>query len=85
MKILPDDTLVQVRIKDYGEKANEDMADRFNVDKDKKSLPETILFTNKDGTLTEMARYGGDYSVDNLRLFISSKSGVYLKLDGCIK
>ena len=61
------------------------MADRFNVDKDKKALPETILFTTNDGTLTEVARYGGDYSVDNLRLFISSKAGVYLKLDGCIK
>ena len=76
---------MQVRIKDYGDKVNEDMADRFNVDKDKKALPETILFTTKDGTLTEVARYGGDYSVENLRLFIASKSGVYLKLDGCIK
>merc|ERR1711892_71566 len=75
----------EVRIKDYGDKNNEDMADRFNVNKDKTSMPETILFNTKDGTLTEMARYGGDYSVDNLRLFVSSKSGVYLKLDGCIK
>merc|ERR1719499_347239 len=30
----------EVRIKDYGDKANADMADRFNVDKDKKALPE---------------------------------------------
>ena len=76
---------MKVRIKDYGDKNNEDMADRFNVNKDKTSMPETILFNTKDGDLTEMARYGGDYSVDNLRLFLSSKSGVYLKLDGCIK
>merc|ERR1712129_71143 len=75
----------EVRIKDYGDKNNEDMADRFNVNKDKTSMPETILFNTKDGALTEIARYGGDYSVDNLRLFLSSKSGVYLKLDGCIK
>merc|ERR1719419_1458122 len=39
----------------------------------------------KDGVLTELSRYGGDYSEDNLRLFISSKSGLYLKLEGCIK
>jgi len=75
----------EVRIKDYGDKANADMADRFNVDKDKKALPETILFSMKDGVLTELSRYGGDYSEDNLRLFISSKSGLYLKLEGCIK
>ena len=76
---------MQVRIKDYGDKNNEDMAERFNVDKDKKALPETILFNMKEGVLTEVARYGGDYTVDNIRLFISSKSGVYLKLEGCIK
>merc|ERR1719422_1246145 len=75
----------EVRIKDYGDKNNEDMAERFNVDKDKKALPETILFNMKEGVLTEVARYGGDYTVDNIRLFISSKSGVYLKLEGCIK
>merc|ERR1719369_19579 len=77
--------LGEVRIKDYGDKNNEDMAERFNVDKDKKALPETILFTMENGALTEVARYGGDYSEDNLRLFISSKAGVYLKLEGCIK
>merc|ERR1711892_151551 len=77
--------LGEVRIKNYGDKTNQDIADRFNVKKDEISLPETILFTTKDGALAEMARYGGDYSVNNLRLFLSSKSGVYLKLDGCIK
>jgi len=75
----------EVRIKDYGDKANQDMADRFNVEKDKKALPETILFSAKEGVLTEVARYGGDYSMENLRLFISSKTGAYLKLEGCIK
>ena len=61
------------------------MAERFNVDKEKEALPETIMFITKDGILTEVARYGGDYTVENLRLFIASKSDVYLKLDGCIK
>jgi len=75
----------EVRIKNYGDKANEDMAERFNVDKEKEALPETIMFITKDGILTEVARYGGDYTVENLRLFIASKSDVYLKLDGCIK
>merc|ERR1712066_536486 len=37
------------------------------------------------GELREVVRYGGDYSMDNLRLFISSKTGLYIKCDGCIK
>ena len=73
-------------MKDYGEKANQALAERFNVNHEKQNLPETVLFTTKDGGgLREVVRYGGDYSLDNLRLFISSKTGVYIKCDGCIK
>ena len=76
----------EVRIKDYGDKANQDLAERFSISQDKKNLPETVLFKNQgDGTLSEMVRYGGDYSIDNLRTFLSSKTGVYIKCDGCIK
>ena len=75
----------EVRIKDYGDKANQDLAERFGVSQDKKNLPETVLFKNQDGVLSEMVRYGGDYSIDNLRTFLSSKTGVYIKCDGCIK
>merc|ERR1712126_389057 len=60
----------EVRIKDYGDKANQDLAERFGVSQDKKNLPETVLFRNQDGVLTEMVRYGGDYSIDNLRTFL---------------
>ena len=74
-----------MRIKDYGDKVNQDLAERFNVNTDKANLPETILFSNKDGVVSEVVRYGGDYSLDNLRTFISSKTGVYIQCDGCIK
>ena len=78
--------LGEVRVKDYGEKANQALAERFNVNHEKQNLPETVLFTTKDGGgLREVVRYGGDYSLDNLRLFISSKTGLYIKCDGCIK
>ena len=76
----------EVRIKDYGEKANEDLATRFNVSPDKAALPELVVFTaGQEGGLQEVARYGGDWSIENLRLFVTSKTGVYIKLDGCIK
>ena len=75
----------EVRIKDYGDKVNQDLAERFNVNQDKANLPETILFQTKDGVLHEVVRYGGDYSIDNLRTFLSSKTGVYIQCDGCIK
>lgn len=75
----------EVRIKDYGDKANQDLAERFSVDTDKTKLPETILYGTKDGALTEIVRYGGDFSIDNLRTFVTGKTGVYIQCDGCIK
>jgi hypothetical protein len=31
----------------------------------------------------EVARYGGDYSLHNLRLFLASKTGRLIPLEGC--
>merc|ERR1712241_232915 len=75
----------EVRIQDYGDKKNKDLAERLGVDPDKKKLPETVLFSSTDGVVREVVRYGGDYSIDNLRSFITGKTGVYIKCDGCIK
>ena len=75
----------EVRIKDYGDKANQDLAERFSVDADKTKLPETVLYHNKDGVLAEVVRYGGDYSIDNLRSFLTGKTGAYIQCDGCIQ
>ena len=55
------------------------------MDPDKKKLPETVLFSSTDGVVREVVRYGGDYSIDNVRSFITGKTGVYIKSDGCIK
>ena len=43
------------------------------------------MFKNNNGVLEEVVRYGGDYSLDNLRKFVSSKTGVYIQCHGCIK
>jgi len=75
----------EVRIKDYGDKANQDLAKRFNVDEDKANLPDTILFKRGADGVEEVVRYGGDYSLDNLRTFLSRKTGVYIQCNGCIK
>ena len=75
----------EVRIQDYGDKKNKDLAERLGGDPDKKKLPETVLFSSTDGVVREVVRYGGDYSIDNLRSFITGKTGVYIKCDGCIK
>ena len=75
----------EVRIKDYGDKANQNLAERFSVDADKAKLPETVLYSNKDGVLAEVVRYGGDYSIDNLRSFLTGKTGAYIQCAGCIQ
>merc|ERR1719400_814081 len=41
---LPNLLAAEVRIKDYGDKANQDVAERFGVSKEKAGLPETVLF-----------------------------------------
>merc|ERR1712012_635118 len=46
----------EVRIKDYGDKANQ-----------------------------EVARYGGDYTMASLRLFLAGKAGLGIIMEGCIK
>jgi len=76
----------EVRIKDYGDKANQDVAERFGVSTEKAGLPETILFKRLEGEkVEEVARYGGDYTMASLRLFLASKAGLSITMEGCIK
>merc|ERR1719187_809013 len=76
----------EVRIKDYGDKANQDVAARFGVSTEKAGLPETILFKRQEGgKVEEVARYGGDYTMASLRLFLASKAELSITMEGCIK
>jgi len=83
---LPNLLPAEVRIKDYGDKANQDVAERFGVSQEKAGLPETLLLKRGEGgRVDEVARYGGDYSMASLRLFVASKTGLSITMEGCIR
>jgi len=83
---LPNLLAAEVRVKDYGDKANQDVAERFGVSKEKAGLPETLLLRRVEGGMVEeLARYGGDYTMASLRLFVASKTGLSITMEGCIK
>ncbi|XP_063219382.1 endoplasmic reticulum resident protein 29 [Bacillus rossius redtenbacheri] len=69
----------EVGVKDYGEKENTDLATRYNVKKD--DFPVVKLFVaGKDPyTFTD-----SDFTEDNLKKFIHSKSGIRIRLPGCL-
>lgn len=75
----------EVGIKDYGDKDNADLADRFNVIKE--DYPVVILFVhdNKGGKIHNHRFAGEDFSEDNLKSFVRQKSGLYLPLPGCLE
>jgi hypothetical protein len=39
----------------------------------------------EEGGFREVSRYGGDYTLHNLRLFLASKTGVFIPLEGCTR
>jgi len=73
----------EVGIKDYAEKENQELAERFAVTKD--DYPTVILFVrNAEGKL-ENFRFVGELKVETLKNFVRQKSGIYLPLPGCIE
>ena len=80
-----DDIFVgEVGIKDYGDKDNTELAERFQVKKD--DYPVVILFVRdeKSGKLTDF-RFDDDFKSDNLKTFLRQKSGIYLPRPGCLE
>lgn len=75
--------IVEIPVKDYGDKENSELARKYNVDKDDfpkvklfvKGVPEPINFDDKEQ----------EFTADNLKKFIRSKSGVYIGLPGCLE
>ena len=73
----------EVGIKDYGDKDNADLAERFNVVKD--DYPAVILFVqDANGKLSDH-RFADEFKEDNLKSFVRQKSGLYLPLPGCLE
>ena len=79
-----DDLFVgEVGIKDYGDKDNADLAERFNIVKD--DYPAVILFVqDANGKLSDH-RFADEFKEDNLKSFVRQKSGLYLPLPGCLE
>jgi len=73
----------EVGIKDYGDKDNADLADRFQVVKE--DYPVVILFVqDADGRIHDH-RFADEFKEDNLKGFVRQKSGLYLPLPGCLE
>lgn len=66
--------IAEVGVKDYGDKDNADLADRYGIKKD--DFPVVKLFVKgKKDPLT----FSGDFKAENIQKFIRLNSGVSLQ------
>ena len=81
VKNTPDLLVAEIGVKDYGEKENEDLAQKYGVKKD--DFPAVKLFLN--GNLEKPIVFDDkDFKVDNLKRFVTQKTNVKFLLDGCL-
>ncbi|XP_075236775.1 endoplasmic reticulum protein 29-like protein wbl isoform X2 [Lycorma delicatula] len=74
----------EVSVKDYGEKDNADLAEKYNVQKD--DFPVVKLFIQgKEEPFTFSPKNDNEFTEENIKEFIRSKSNVYIGLQGCIE
>jgi len=73
----------EVGVKDYAEKDNQELAERFQLTKD--DYPSAFLFVKNTEGKVETFRFVGEFSAAKLKNFIRQKSGIYLPLPGCIE
>lgn len=82
--VLTDDLLIaDVHIKDYGERENFGILQRFNIQLS--DLPVILLFKKPD--LNKYIQYpaDSDVTVYNLKNFVRRNTNLYIGLSGCIK
>ncbi|KAL1140809.1 hypothetical protein AAG570_000737 [Ranatra chinensis] len=79
----PDLLIGEVQVKDYGDKINEDLAKKYNVNKD--DYPLVKLFVKGKEPINFQANDDKEFTADNLKRFVRSKSGVYIGLPGCLE
>jgi len=78
-----DDLLVvEVAVKDYGEKENTELAKKYGAEKD--DFPVIKLFVQGKPEPVNFDKTE-EFTADNLKKFIRSKSGVYIGCTGCLK
>ena len=74
----------EVGVKDFGNKDNAKLAQRFGIKKD--DYPVVLLFLQgKTEPLKFVAETDADFTADNIKRFVKKKSGVYLGLPGCVE
>nr|CAH0113559.1 unnamed protein product [Daphnia galeata] len=76
----PDILVAEVGVKDYGDKENVNIAERYNIVKEE--YPVMLLFTEGK---TEPIRYQGEFKLDMMQRFVSSTSGLWIGLPGCLE
>lgn len=84
--VLVNDFLVaEVGVKDYGDKDNEDLAKRYNINT--KEFPVYLLFTqNKAEPFVFKGITDDDYTADKVTNFVRSKdTGIYIGAPGCLE
>lgn len=76
--------VAEVRVQDYGNKDNADLAARYEIKNE--AFPAVLLFLQgKSEPIPFVAEKPSDFTADNIKRFIKSKSGVYLGLPGCVE
>merc|ERR1712196_52312 len=69
-----------VGVQEYGDKLNEDMAERFQVKKD--DFPVYKLFLKGSSTPID---FKGEVNADELTRFVKTEAAVYIALPGCLQ
>ncbi|CAG2123225.1 unnamed protein product, partial [Medioppia subpectinata] len=82
LRATPDLLVADVGIKDYGEKENQDLADRYTISKD--DFPSVKLFLNGD-LEKPIAFDGKDFNADRIKTFVKTKAGIKILLDSCLE
>jgi len=78
---VPDLLVGEVGVKDYGEKENADLAERYKVNKD--DFPIVKLFVA--GVSEPYTFSDSEFTADNIKKFIRTKSYVHIGLPGCLE
>lgn len=78
---VPDLLVGEVGVKDYGEKENADLAERYKVNKD--DFPVVKLFVA--GISEPYTFSDSEFTADNIKKFIRTKSNVHIGLPGCLE
>jgi len=76
--------VADVGVKDFGNKDNSDLAQRYEIKKE--DFPAVLLFVHgQSQPYRFVAEKDEEFTAENIKRFIKSKSSVYLGLPGCVE